>query len=304
MNLVDRNNFSDLLDEFSSYLSIEKGLSQNTVSSYRTDLTKFLEFLQEQKVSDLRVVNKNTLDDFITVLNKGKLTSRSQARYISSLKHFFKFLLSQNIIENNPTEKIDTPKLEKRLPQILTYPEIESILECVDTSGPIGIRDRAIMETLYACGLRVSELINLKRRDLLFDLEVIRVFGKGSKERIVPIGRSAIEWIQNYLKFSRNLLAGTLETKDILFLNTRGKKLTRMGIWKILQRYAVLVGLEGKMHPHIFRHSFATHLIEGGADIRVVQEMLGHSDISTTQIYTHLTREYLIEVHKLYHPRA
>lgn len=304
MNLVNANNLFDLLDEFSLYLSIEKGLSHNTVSSYRSDLTKFFRFLQEQNVSDLRMVDKDTLYDFITILNKGKLTSRSQARYISSLKHFFKFLLSQNIVENNPTEKIDTPKLGRSLPQILTYPEIESILECVDTSNPIGVRDRAIMETLYACGLRVSELINLKRRDVLFDLEVVRVFGKGSKERIVPIGRSAIEWIQNYLKFSRNVLAGNSETKDILFLNARGRKLTRMGVWKILQKYAVLVGLEGKMHPHIFRHSFATHLIEGGADIRIVQEMLGHSDISTTQIYTHLTREYLIEVHKLYHPRA
>ncbi len=304
MSLVNVNNFYDLLDEFSSYLSIEKGLSHNTVSSYRSDLTKFFGFLQEQKVSDLRAVDKNTLEDFITVLNKGKLAARSQARYISSLKHFFKFLLSQGIIGNNPTEKIDTPKLGRSLPQVLTYPEIESILECVDTSNPIGIRDRAIMETLYACGLRVSELINLKRRDLLFDLEVIRVFGKGSKERIVPIGQSAIEWVRHYLEFSRDVLAGGSDTKDILFLNARGRKLTRMGIWKILQRYAILVGLESKMHPHIFRHSFATHLIEGGADIRIVQEMLGHSDVSTTQIYTHLTREYLVEVHKLYHPRA
>ncbi len=304
MSQVSENNLSDLLDEFCSYLVIEKGLSRNTVLSYRSDLIKFLGFLQERQIFDLQTVNKNTFDDFITVLNQGKLTARSQARYLSTLKHFFKFLLLQSVIKSNPTEKLDAPKLGRSLPQVLTYQEIETIFECVDTSNPIGIRDRAMMEILYACGLRVSELINLKRRDLLIDLEVVRVFGKGSKERMVPIGRSAIEWVQNYLKNSRDIIAGRFETQDILFLNARGRKLTRMGVWKILQKYAVLVGLENKMHPHIFRHSFATHLIEGGADIRIVQEMLGHSDISTTQIYTHLTREYLIEVHKLFHPRA
>jgi integrase/recombinase XerD len=232
------------------------------------------------------------------------LTAASRSRYLSSIRSLHKFLLSSRIVDKNISENIDIPKSEKKLPETLTINEVNAILEVPNTEKPAGIRDRAILETLYACGLRVSELCNIKTKDILFEAEIIRVFGKGSKERIVPIGSSALEWIDRYLHRVRHLFAKQSKTEDILFLNQRGAKLTRMYIWKLVQKCAITAEIQVSVHPHIFRHSFATHLLEGGADLRAVQEMLGHADISTTQIYTHLDRDYIKEVHKTFHPRG
>ena len=201
-------------------------------------------------------------------------------------------------------EKISAPKVSKSLPNVLNINEIESILSGPDVSKKLGLRDKALLETFYACGLRVSELINLKISDLFLNEEMIRVFGKGSKERFVPIGSSAINWIGEYLKRSRPLLEKKAKSQHVLFLNNRGTKLSRMGIWKIVNNYTTLAGIKKEVHPHTFRHSFATHLLEGGADLRAVQEMLGHVDISTTQIYTHIDRDYIKQVHRDYHPRG
>ncbi len=201
-------------------------------------------------------------------------------------------------------EKVSAPKVSKSLPNVLNINEIESILSEPDVSKKLGLRDKALLETFYACGLRVSELINLKISDLFLKEEMIRVFGKGSKERFVPIGSSAIKWIEEYLKNSRPLLEKKAKSQHVLFLNSRGTKLSRMGVWKIVDKYAKLAGIKKEVHPHTFRHSFATHLLEGGADLRAVQEMLGHVDISTTQIYTHIDRDYIKQVHRDFHPRG
>ena len=226
------------------------------------------------------------------------------ARYFSSLKGFFSYLEKNKYIKKNPIEKITAPKLSKKLPSVLNINEIDSILSQPDTNDKLGLRDKAILELFYACGSRVSELINLKISDLFLDDEVIRVFGKGSKERLIPIGSSAIKWINEYLGKSRSGLMKYSKSGNFVFLNSRGTKLSRMGIWKIIGRYVKEAGIKKEVHPHTFRHSFATHLLEGGADLRAVQEMLGHADISTTQIYTHIDRDYIKQVHKQFHPRG
>jgi len=237
-------------------------------------------------------------------LNKLGLSSTTAARYYSSLKSFFNYLLQNDYIKANPIEKLETPKLEKKLPPVLTVNEVEKILSQPKTEDKLGLRDKAILELFYACGLRVSELIDLKISSLFFDDEIIRVFGKGSKERLVPIGSSAINWINKYLTKSRPILEKKLKSSNFLFLNNHGGKLTRMGVWKIISKYSKEAKINKEVHPHTFRHSFATHLLEGGADLRAVQEMLGHSDISTTQIYTHIDREFIKQEHKQYHPRG
>jgi integrase/recombinase XerD len=233
-------------------------------------------------------------------------------RCISSLNGFHKFMLGEGVAQKNPMEGIDVPRLARSLPDVLSQAEVEAILNQFDgeierASGRkkrLLLRDRAILEVLYATGMRVSELIILKQRDLLESEETVRVFGKGSKERLVPIGKSALRWIEKYRTGCRRELEKKGEGQDALFLNARGRPMTRMAIWKIVQAYTKMAGIGKEVHPHTFRHSFATHLLEGGADLRAVQEMLGHSDISTTQIYTHIDREYLKEVHRTYHPRG
>ncbi len=232
------------------------------------------------------------------------VTSTSAARYFSSLKGFFLYLLKNNYIIKNPLEKISAPKLSKKLPEVLNINEVDKILAQPNVSDTLGLRNKAILELLYACGTRVSELTNLKLSDLFLNEEVIRVFGKGSKERLIPIGSSAIEWVGKYIKESRSVLLRISKSGNYVFLNSRGSKLSRMGIWKIIDRYVKEAGIQKEVHPHTFRHSFATHLLEGGADLRAVQEMLGHADISTTQIYTHIDRDYIKQVHKQFHPRG
>lgn len=292
------------LREYLASLKLERNLSENTIASYKNDLTSLLNFLKDSGVDDPSQITSKLLNDFFILLTKLGLSNRSSARYFSSLKGFFGYLSSSSYIEVNPMDKISSPKVSKGLPNVLNINEIEAILSQPDTSKKLGLRDKALLETFYACGLRVSELINLKISDLFLNEEMIRVFGKGSKERFVPIGSSAINWISEYLKNSRPLLEKKAKSQHVLFLNSRGTKLSRMGVWKIVDSNAKLAGIKKEVHPHTFRHSFATHLLEGGADLRAVQEMLGHVDISTTQIYTHIDRDYIKQVHRDYHPRG
>ena len=292
------------LKEYLSVLKLEKNLSDNTVSSYKNDINSFMQFIESRKIEDLSSIKQNHIADFFKSLKEIGLTSSSAARYYSSLKGFFTYLFLSRYITENPIEKISSPKLAKNLPSVLTVEETDSVLSQPDTNNKLGLRDKAVLELLYACGTRVSELINIKISDLFFADDVIRVFGKGSKERIIPIGSSAVKWINKYLKESRVLLMKKAKSENYLFLNNRGTKLSRMGVWKIVDRYVKEAGIEKEVHPHTFRHSFATHLLEGGADLRAVQEMLGHADISTTQIYTHIDRDYIKQVHKDFHPRG
>mgnify|MGYP001233759566 FL=1 len=292
------------LKEYLSHLKLEKNLSENTLSSYKNDISTFISFLSDYKISDPSDISTENLTAFFKTLKNIGLTSTSAARYFSSLKGFFLYLLKNNYIIKNPLEKISAPKLSKKLPEVLNINEVDKILAQPNVSDTLGLRDKAILELLYACGTRVSELTNLKLSDLFLNEEVIRVFGKGSKERLIPIGSSAIEWVGKYIKESRSVLLRISKSGNYVFLNSRGSKLSRMGIWKIIDRYVKEAGIQKEVHPHTFRHSFATHLLEGGADLRAVQEMLGHADISTTQIYTHIDRDYIKQVHKQFHPRG
>jgi len=296
--------------QFVNYLRLEKSLSENTLSSYLFDLDRFINYLkEEQNIENVNEVTDKTIESYVYYLrNKKSKTGdyysiKSINRHISSLKTFFKYLLAEKNIETNPTDIIDSPKTTRKLPDVLTIQEIDKMFMQTNLDDKYELRDRAIMETMYASGLRVSETVNLRINDIFFKEGILRVFGKGSKERIVPIGSSAIRFINQYLENSRPYFAKSV-SEDFVFLNFRGKYLTRMAIWNIIQKYSKKAGIKKAMHPHILRHSFATHLLEGGADIRIIQEMLGHSDISTTQIYTHIDREYLIEVHKTFHPRG
>ena len=290
--------------EYLASLRLERNLSENTIASYKNDLTSLINFLNDSGIKDPSEITSKNLSNFFVLLSKLGLSSRSSARYYSSVKGLFGYLFSNGYIKINPMEKISAPKVSKNLPGVLNINEIEKILSGPDISKKLGLRDKALLETFYACGLRVSELINLKISDLFLTDEMIRVFGKGSKERFVPIGSSAIKFINEYLKNSRPLLEKKAKSQHILFLNNRGTKLSRMGVWKIVNNYAELAGIKKEVHPHTFRHSFATHLLEGGADLRAVQEMLGHVDISTTQIYTHIDRDYIKQVHRDFHPRG
>ncbi|MFA3782514.1 site-specific tyrosine recombinase XerD [Melioribacteraceae bacterium 4301-Me] len=292
------------INEYLTLIRIEKNLSDNTVNSYSSDIKKFLSFAEKNNITDLNDIDSNLIAQYFHLQRERGISGSSMARYLSSLKGFFKYLFKSKYIKKNPTESLNSSTKSRKLPLVLTFPEIEKILNAPEVNNKLGLRDKAILELLYSCGLRVSELINIKITDLFFNEDVIRVFGKGSKQRIVPIGRSAVEWIKKYLVESRPLIEKKNHSKNYLFLNSKGSKLTRMAIWKIVAKYAQLAGLEKKVHPHIFRHSFATHLLEGGADLRAVQEMLGHVDISTTQIYTNVDRNYVKQVHKEHHPRG
>ncbi len=294
----------EFVKEYLTLLQIEKNLSVNSISSYRNDLTKFLEFIELNKISDLNLITFKHITDFFSEQRKTGITSATVGRYSSSLKGFFLYLKNQNYIETNPTTNLNSIRLSRKLPSVLSFNEIEKILDKPNIEEKFGLRDKAILEILYSSGLRVSEATNLKLSDLFFDDEVIRVFGKGSKQRIVPIGSSARKWVKEYLIKLRPMLEKNMKSENIVFLNSKGTKLSRMAIWKIVKRYCDEAEINREVHPHTFRHSFATHLLEGGADLRAVQEMLGHSDISTTQIYTHIDRAYVKQVHKDFDPRG
>lgn len=292
--------------DFKAYLNfiqLEKGLSENTLESYSHDLKAFSEYIMSKNSDSLRNVSSDDLSSFLLFLDSIGIGASSRTRYLSSIRGFYQYLLSNKLIENNPAEIIDLPKSGRKLPETLSINQVDELLNQPDITTIVGIRDKAMLETMYACGLRVSELINLKQKDIIEEIEIIRVFGKGNKERIVPIGSSAMLWINNYKTVRIQFLKGKA-TDDILFLNQRGTLLTRMGFWKILKSYSIKLNTNINIHPHMLRHSFATHLLEGGADLRIVQEMLGHSDISTTQIYTHTDKDFIKEVHRTFHPRA
>ncbi len=295
---------------FVNYLKLEKSLSDNTINSYVFDLKLFSLYLDENsKINSSKEISEKTLIDFISYLenhlNKREknYSEKSIYRMISVLKSYFKYLVIEDIIADNPAENLDTPKISRLLPSVLTIDEVNKMLDAVDINKKPGLRDRAILETMYASGLRVSEVISLEINNIFFDDGFLRIFGKGSKERIVPIGKSALNFIEKYYN-SERLLTKNKYSLNFIFLNFRGRKMTRMSVWNIVKKYSSLAGIKKEIHPHTLRHTFATHLLEGGADIRIIQEMLGHSDISTTQIYTHIDKEYLIEVHKSFHPRA
>ncbi|HZY10089.1 MAG TPA: site-specific tyrosine recombinase XerD [Bacteroidota bacterium] len=292
------------LRSYIHFLELEKNAAGNTIASYSLDLMRYLDFLEAKGITSLNNVKDRDITGFIAMLHDIGLSPRSISRNFSSIKGFHKFLLGEGTVKKNPTQTLEVPKLSRTLPDVLSQNEIDTILHQPNVSEPLGIRDRTILETLYATGMRVSELIQLKQSHIYPSDGFVRVFGKGSKERLIPIGRSALEWINRYLKEVRVELAKHGRGQDILFLNARGRPITRMAIWNIVKTYTLKSGIQKAVHPHTFRHSFATHLLEGGADLRSVQEMLGHSDINTTQIYTHIDREYLKEVHRTFHPRG
>lgn len=291
------------IENFINFIIVERNLATNTIEAYSSDINKYVDFLLVRGVASFEKVQPSDLMAYLTRLSKDKLSSLTIARNLSAIRMFHRFLMGENITTFDPTESINSPKLAMKLPVVLDQFEMEKLIDQPDTTTKLGIRDRAFLEFAYATGVRVSELLSVHLTDLMFDDFLVRIFGKGSKVRIVPIGERAIEWVETYCKISRQLLTKPGQQSDFLFLNIRGKKMSRMGFWKLLRNYSLQSGITKPISPHTFRHSFATHLVEGGADLRAVQEMLGHVDISSTQIYTHLDREYLKEVHRTYHPR-
>jgi integrase/recombinase XerD len=292
---------------FLSYMRVEKGLAQNTILAYGRDLKRFAEFLRKRQKQGMEEVTREDVVDFLASLYKEKLDSRSVARYLVSLRGLYKFAMMEGTVTTDPTENLESPKVRNSLPTYLRIDEVDKLLQAPDVATPIGLRDRAMLEVLYSTGLRVSELLNLRISDIDMSIGCVRCIGKGDKERLVPIGRKAIEAVEQYLSQGRPKFARPSSPpphNQVLFLTRIGRRLSRVGIWKILHDYGVRLGLRGHLTPHKLRHSFATHLLEGGADLRSVQLMLGHADISTTQIYTHVVEERLKQIYKAHHPRA
>ena len=290
------------LGSFLNYLRVEKGLSNNTLQAYRRDMEKFVAFAAKHglKVTDVRRAH---VVDFLASLYRAKLDSRSVARHLVTIRHFFRFSLAEGVISEDPAATIESPKFRQSLPEFLSVDEVDRLLRQPDTNDAIGLRDKAMIELMYSTGLRVSELCGLQISDLSMDPGCLRCIGKGNKERLVPVGRQALEAVQKYMRESRPKLLGD-KTSAHLFVNQRGRKLNRIAYWKILGEYGRKAHLRKALTPHMLRHSFATHLLDRGADLRSVQMMLGHSDISTTQIYTHVVEERLKQVYKAHHPRA
>ena len=291
------------ISSFLTHVRVEKGLSSNTVSAYRRDLVKFDEFVRKRKLS-LEAVSRDDLVDFLAGLYRQKLESKTVARHLVTLRNFFRFAQVQELIPEDPSVTLESPKIRRNLPGYLRLEDVERLLCQPDVKTPIGLRDRAMLETLYSTGLRVSELIGLRTMDLDARVGCVRCIGKGDKERIVPAGKKALAVVEKYLRESRPKLLGKVQGNPSLFVNRRGAPLSRVGVWKILSAYGRLAGLRVALTPHMLRHSFATHLLERGADLRSVQLMLGHADISTTQIYTHVVEERLKQIYKAHHPRA
>jgi len=293
-----------ILRDFEGFLKLEKGLSPNSVEAYLRDIAKLMQFLELQQIrAEPQDLTHSQLFDFLVWINELGLSARSQARILSGLKAFYRYLLLEDLVERDPTALLEGPKLGRKLPEVLSVAEIDRLMEKIDLSKSEGRRNKAMLETLYSCGLRVSELLGLKISNIYRAEGFIRIIGKGDKERLVPVSQRALREIDFYLpdRNSLNIQAGY---EDILFLNRRGKILTRVMVFTIIRDLAKAAGVHKKVSPHTFRHSFATHLVEGGADLRAVQEMLGHESITTTEIYTHLDREYLREAIISHHPRS
>lgn len=296
-------NWKAEINGFRDYMRLERAMSDNTVVSYLRDVEKLVNWLKMEEIdASPGKVTQEELLAFIKFMNEIGLEMRSQARMISGIKAFYKYLLIEDLIEDNPTELLETPKLGRRIPAVLSFGEIQQLLDAVDLSTAWGTRNRAMLETLYACGLRVSELINLKLTNLFLDIGFIKVTGKGDKERLVPIGEAAIKHIKIYVDSYRKELKIHKDHENVVFLNRRGKGLTRVYVFLVIKDLAKAAGIEKNISPHTFRHSFATHLIEGGADLRAVQDMLGHESITTTEIYTHLDNDFLKETILQFHP--
>lgn len=294
---------SALLDEFCDALWLEDGLSRNSLDSYRRDLRIFSEWLAQAHHKTLISAERSDLLAYLAKRFQNDIKPRSAARLLSSLKRFYRFQYREGSISNDPSLQIDTPKLPRSLPGSLTEEDVQALIDAPDVLTPRGLRDRAMLETLYASGLRVSELVSLNFSQLNQDAGVLRVLGKGAKERLVPVGEEALDWIRRYLEEARGALLGG-RTCEALFVTARGQGMTRQAFWNLIKRYAAASGIRKQVSPHTLRHAFATHLLNHGADLRVVQMLLGHSDISTTQIYTHVARERLKELHAKHHPRG
>ena len=290
--------------DYLHYLTIERGLSQNTRKSYERDLEQYLTFLTEQHIKDWEAVDRVLILSFLQQLQQSGKSSATIIRMVSSLRRFHQFLRQERFTDHDPMQHIDSPKKQQKLPDTLSLSEVERLIETPDTKEVLGIRDRAILEVMYATGLRVSELIGLQLKDLHLSMGLLQTTGKGDKERIVPLGDLAIQWIETYLEEARPFLTRKHPEESHLFVNNHGKQLSRQGIWKNLKALVRKAGITKNVTPHTLRHSFATHLLENGADLRTVQELLGHADISTTQIYTHITKKRMTEVYKQHFPRA
>lgn len=298
-------NWSIYIKGFKDFLKLERSLSANTIEAYVHDVDKLRQFLELESLQLTPAgVTIAHLKQFIEYINEIGIGAYSQARIISGLRAFFRYLQTEELIESDPSELLEGPRLGRKLPDTLDYHEIEKILNAIDLSKPEGARNRAMLETLYSSGLRVSELVNLKIPNIYFDIGFLRIIGKGNKERLVPVGREALKFIKTYIEQVRVHVPVKKEAEAIAFLNRRGDKLTRVMIFTIIKNLVAACGIKKTVSPHTFRHSFATHLIEGGADLRAVQEMLGHESITTTEIYTHLDRDYLKQVIREFHPRS
>ncbi|MCI1557433.1 MAG: site-specific tyrosine recombinase XerD [Pediococcus pentosaceus] len=294
---------NDLINDYLHSLKVDRGLSDNTIISYRQELRHLNDYLTKEKITDIKKIDRYTILDYLDGLKKTGRARSSSIHTISSLRKFFKYLLIVDKIDVDPMVNIDPPKRAHHLPSVLTTAEVEKLLQVPNTNEPLGMRDRTILEVMYATGLRVSELITLNLNELHLEMGLIETIGKGNKKRIIPIGDVAIKWLNRYINGPRRILLGDKKYNEI-FLNQHGHPLTRQGIWKNLKAQVKKAGIEKNITPHTLRHSFATHLLENGADLRIVQELLGHADISTTQIYTHITQQRLVDVYDKYHPRA
>ena len=294
---------NNILMDYLHYLKVERGLSENTINSYGIDLKLFLEYLRENEIPSFKQVNKEVIVNYMQSEKNNNKANSSILRSVSSLRKFFQYLAQEKIIEKDPMLLIDTPKKKQHLPQVLTKEEVEKLLRSPNTGQVLGLRDRAMLELMYATGLRISEIINLKLADLHLTMGTLQTLGKGHKERIVPVGDEAIKWVNRYLEEARPKLLKQ-KRSNYLFLNFHGNNLTRQGVWKNLKAEVRKAGIQKNITPHTLRHSFATHILENGADLRIVQELLGHADISTTQIYTHLSNKQLADIYNRAHPRA
>ncbi|UXS74630.1 site-specific tyrosine recombinase XerD [Staphylococcus chromogenes] len=293
----------DVVDEYLRFIQIEKGLSENTIAAYRRDLNHYLNYLAAQKISNLDFIDRQIVQQWFGVLHDEGRSTKSIARFTSTIRSFHQFALREKYAAKDPTVLIETPKYERKLPYVLSIDEIDLLLTTPETSKNNGYRDRTMLELLYATGIRVSELINIEVEDVNLLMGFVKVFGKGNKERIIPLGETVIELLKTYIENVRPQLLKKQVTHT-LFLNMQGKPLTRQGIWKIIKQTGAKAGIQKRLTPHTLRHSFATHLLENGADLRAVQEMLGHSDISTTQLYTHVSKTQIRKMYQQYHPRA
>lgn len=298
-------NWDLYIKEYKNYLQLERGLSANSVDAYIHDVVKLKQFVEitNRQISPLQIKSLD-LHDFLEFINELGMSPFSQARIISGLKSFYKYLMDEEIVDKDPSELLETPKLGRKIPDILEYHEVEAILNTIDLSTPEGGRNRAILETLYSCGLRVSELVNLELNAIYRDAGFLRILGKGEKERLVPVGHDALKYLKIYIEEIRVHYPIKRGHEHYVFLNRRGSRLSRVSVFTIIKALTAEAGIKKDVSPHTFRHSFATHLIEGGADLRAVQEMLGHSSITTTEIYTHLDRDYLRQVIMHFHPRS